>query len=108
MTSISDRRWRGHVLLLFLVIAGSERSLPHHRRPFAIDAPQRQRAALRHVEENVVVPDDGGGATPFRERQLPGDVRIRRPLEWQICFTADAVQERTSPLGPVLGAQRDD
>src|SRR5215472_13558654 len=60
---------------------------------------------LADVKEDMVSPDDRGGAASVRQGQVPGDVILSGPAYRKIFLVADAVQFGSTPLGPVLSLE---
>ena len=54
-------------------------------------------------EKDAVAPDDGSGIALVGQIDLPMDVLVRGPGEWQVLLGRVALAVGTSPGGPVGG-----
>jgi len=102
--SIGNRRGRGHVVAPFLLVAVGHRPLPAHFAVRTADAQQQQvflRVGARN--EDRIVPNDRRRPAIARQRRDPTDGFRLAPFSRQIGFGGRTVEERSTPLRPVLG-----
>src|SRR5438309_4071234 len=100
--SISDRRGGRHILLAHLGVATAERFLPKNRSFSLLDTPKIEVITVSHIEEEAISPDDGRGAAPTGQSQLPVDVLRHAPAKWQVLLVAHPIEIGSTPLGPVF------
>src|SRR6266480_763344 len=99
--SIRNRRRGRHILLAHLSVATAERLLPKNTSFSLLNTPKREFITLGDIEEDAIFPDDGRGAAPTGQSQLPLNVLRRAPAKWKVLLVAHPIEIGSAPLGPV-------
>ena len=106
MRAIGRRRWRRQIAFITssVLVARADGPLPEL---FAarIECQQDEIFAGERCEKDMIAPNDGRGPGRARQRRSPDDVLGFAERCRDIFLGADAVEFRSAPLRPILGAQ---